>query len=163
MRPWTTPGRKQSWTAATSPVRGKCVTCYLPGVRGCLDFHAGLPALSSRPPPRGDSGTAQRGRSHQKVIRELIQHGLPLLTLGAASTESFQSTSRKILGPVPSRDRRQHASALTRRVADVEQQLAAAQDQTLPHASGILVTAIGQDLDEPSVSRQLRDRRSGTE
>ena len=93
----------------------------------------------------------------------MIQYGLPLLTLRAASTESFRSTSRKILGPVPSRDRQQHAAALVRRVAAVEQQLTAARDQTLLHASGILVTAVGQDLDEASISRQLRDRKSGTE
>jgi len=104
-----------------------------------------------------------RGRSHQKVIRELIQNGLPLLSLRAASAEFFQSTSRKILDPAPQRDRQQHAAVLAQRVADVEQQLSAVRGQVLPHASGMLVTAVGQDLDEASISQQLRDRRSGTE
>jgi len=97
------------------------------------------------------------------VIRELIQNGLPLLSLRAASAEFFQSTSRKILDPAPQRDRQQHAAVLAQRVADVEQQLSAVRGQVLPHASGMLVTAVGQDLDEASISQQLRDKRSGTE
>ncbi len=67
------------------------------------------------------------------------------------------------MAPVPPRDRQQHASVLAQRVADVERQLSAARDQLLPHASGMLVTAAGQDLNDASISRQLRDARSGTE
>ena len=93
----------------------------------------------------------------------MIQNGLPLLRLRDASTEAFQSTSRKILAPVPARDRQQHSSVLDQHVASVEQQLAAVRGQALPHASGMLVTAVGQDLEETSVNRQLRDARSGTE
>jgi hypothetical protein len=45
----------------------------------------------------------------------------------------------------------------------VEQQLSAARDQVLSHASGVLVTAIGAGLEEKKVYSQLRDRKSGTD
>jgi subtilisin family serine protease len=97
------------------------------------------------------------------VSHELIQNGLPLLGLRNVSAEAYQSTSRSGRSPVPPRDRQQHASVLAQRVAAVEQQLAAARGQALPHASGILVTAVGPGLEDGSVNRQLRDRKSGTD
>ncbi len=93
----------------------------------------------------------------------MIRTGLPLLSLNAARTEPFRSTSRKILPAAPPRDRQQHAAALALRVTEIERRMSAARTEVLPHASGSLVTAIGQDLDDSSISRQLRDRRSGTE
>lgn len=93
----------------------------------------------------------------------MIETGLPLLSLNAASIESFASTRRKVLAPPPSRDRQQHASALAQRVAEVEQLMAASHDLALPHASGVLITAVGQDIDDAQISRQLRDRKSKTE
>jgi len=64
---------------------------------------------------------------------------------------------------VPERNRQQHSAVLEQHIARVEQQLAAMRGQALPHASGMLITAIGQELDEAAVSRQLRDAKSGTE
>jgi hypothetical protein len=63
---------------------------------------------------------------------------------------------------IPVRDRQQHASILDQRVAAVERQLAAVRDQAVPHASGSLVTAVGEGLDESNVSSQLRDKKTGT-
>src|SRR6185437_12410013 len=49
------------------------------------------------------------------------------------------------------------------RLTAVEQQLAAARDQMLPHEPGMLVTAVGLGLEDSSVNKQLRDRKSGTD
>lgn len=98
------------------------------------------------------------------MICKLIQNGLPLLGLRTVSAEAFRSTqgggSRTAL---PLRDRQQHAADLTRQVTAVEQQLAASRGQALPHASGMLVTAAGQGLEDSQVYGQLRDRRSGAD
>jgi hypothetical protein len=64
---------------------------------------------------------------------------------------------------MPTRARRQHASDLSQRLTAVEQQLMAVRDQLLPHASGMLVTAIGSGLEDRSVNKQLRDRKTGTD
>lgn len=93
----------------------------------------------------------------------MIQSGLPLLGLRAINAEAFRSTQGGGSTAVPSRFRQQHASVLEQRVAAVEQQLAASRDQALPHTSGILVTAIGQGLEDSAVYSQLRDRKTGTE
>jgi Subtilase family len=93
----------------------------------------------------------------------LIQNGLPLLSLRAANAEGYRSVGTPRLPPVPSRNRGQHASFLALRVAEVEQQLAAVRDQVLPHGSGMLITAVGQDLENSKVNGQLRDRASGTD
>jgi hypothetical protein len=97
------------------------------------------------------------------VIRKLIQRGLPLLNLSAASAEGFQNVGSPRRPPVPSRDRQQHASFLAGRVATVERQLAAATERPVSHASGILVTAAGPGLEDSKVNAQLRDRETGTE
>src|SRR5580698_4667254 len=93
----------------------------------------------------------------------MIQSGLPLLSLRTVNTEVFRSTRRGSTGAVPLRDRQQHASTLTQRVTAVEQQLTASRDQALPHTSGMLVTAIGQGLEDSAVYGQLRDRKTGTD
>jgi len=93
----------------------------------------------------------------------LIQTGLPLLGLRSVSAEAYRSTGGPRRPPAPPRDRQQHASDLARRLAAVEQQLATARDEALPHASGMLVTAIGPGLEDSSVNRQLRDRKTGTD
>jgi hypothetical protein len=61
------------------------------------------------------------------------------------------------------RDRQQHASTLDQHAAAVERQIAAVRDQSVPHASGSLVTAVGKGLDESKVSSQLRDKKTGVE
>jgi hypothetical protein len=93
----------------------------------------------------------------------MIQGGLPLLGLRTVNAEVFRSTRRRNTGAVPPRDRQQHASALTQRVTATEQQLAASRDRALPHTSGMLVTAIGQGLEDSAVYGQLRDRKTGTD
>lgn len=93
----------------------------------------------------------------------MIENGLPLLNLRAANAEGYRSVGSPRLPPVPTRDRREHASFLALRVAEVEQQLAAVRDHVLQHASGILVTAIGQNLENSKVNGQLRDRSTGTD
>jgi hypothetical protein len=97
------------------------------------------------------------------VVRDLIQTGLPLLGLRNVSAEAYRSTGGPRRPPAPPRDRQQHASDLARRLAAVEQQLAAARDEALPHASGMLITAIGPGLEDSAVNRQLRDRKTGTD
>lgn len=97
------------------------------------------------------------------MIRDLIQNGLPLLTLRSVSAEAYRGTGGPRRAPAPARDRQQHAADLARRLAAVEQQLATARDQVLPHAAGMLVTAIGPGLEDISVNKQLRDRKSGTD
>lgn len=97
------------------------------------------------------------------MIPELIENGLPLLGLRIARAEAFQSTQRGGTPAIPARERRQHASNLGRQVAEVERQLAATRDQAVPHASGVLVTAAGDGLDDSRISRQLRDTKTGTE
>lgn len=97
------------------------------------------------------------------MIRELIQHGLPLLELRAGEAEAFRSTRGGGSRALPPRDRQQHATLLEQRLKAVERQLVAARGQSLPHASGGLVTAVGQGIEDSTVSRQLRDKRTGTE
>lgn len=97
------------------------------------------------------------------MIYELIRNGLPLLGLRSARAEVFQSTQRGGVRAMPVRDRQRHASALSLRVTEIERELAETRDQAVPHASGSLVAAIGEGLDDSSVSRQLRDRETGTD
>jgi Subtilase family len=64
---------------------------------------------------------------------------------------------------MPERDRPRHAADLGRHVTEVERLLSDVRQQALPGASGALVTAVGQGLDEHEVNKQLRDRATGTD
>jgi len=93
----------------------------------------------------------------------LIQNGLPLLGLRNVSAEAYRSSGSPRRPAPPPRDRHQHASDLAERLAAAEQQIAAVNNEILPHASGMLVTAVGPGLEDSAVNRQLRDRKSGAE
>ncbi|GBG39357.1 S8 family peptidase [Mycobacterium montefiorense] len=93
----------------------------------------------------------------------MIVHGLALLSLRQAEPEPFKSRRSGRTPDAPERDRRQHAAHVLDQIDRLSQQISAAQSEYPATESGAIVTALGPNLDDPKVSRQLITGSSGSE
>lgn len=69
--------------------------------------------------------------------------------------EPFQSRRQGRTPDAPERNRNQHASHVLEQIDRVSQQISAAKAEYPSDESGAIVTALGPNLDDPNVSRQI--------
>jgi hypothetical protein len=85
----------------------------------------------------------------------VIVNGLALLSLRQPEREPFKSRRSGRTPDAPERDRSQHASRILEKIDRVSQQILAAQSEYPATESAAIVTALGPNLDDPNVSRQI--------
>jgi hypothetical protein len=93
----------------------------------------------------------------------VIVNGLALLSLRQAEREPFKSRRSGRTPDAPERDRSQHASHVLEQIDSVTQQISAARSEYPATESGAIVTALGPNLDDPNVSRQIITNSPGGE
>lgn len=96
-------------------------------------------------------------------IGNVIINGLPVLVLRDAGREQFISRRSGRTPEVPERDRGHHASLVLEQIDSVAEQISAARETYPSMESAAIVTAVGPNLDDPAVSRQLTTDSPGSE